>query len=233
MGAPADDTVASGSTQAQLLRAPAATAISGLLFFGLFLAASLLIHKGFGGTPVEALRAKGLDDVSISAIRASLYLLPFVVITFLWFMGVTRTQLGRHEDQLFATVFIGSGLLTMAMLLIGTGLATALAAKGSGATELTGPAREVLARMIWVFWYVLAPKMGGCFILVTTTMLYRVKFLPKWLALVSVLVGYATLLAVTRFSWSLYALPSWVAAISVLVLVREYGPGRRAVQTAA
>jgi hypothetical protein len=87
--------------------------------------------------------------------------------------------------------------------------------------------------MIWVFWYVLAPKMGGCFILVTTTMLYRVKFLPKWLALVSVLVGYATLLAVTRFSWSLYALPSWVAAISVLVLVREYGPGRRAVQTAA
>ena len=54
-------------------------------------------------------------------------------------------------------------------------------------------------------------------------------FLPKWLTVVSVVVGYATLLAVTRFTWSLYALPCWVAVISILVLLREYGPsGRRA-----
>ncbi len=217
------------SSQPQILTAPAATAVAGLLFFGLYVAASVLIHAGFSASPVQTLTTRGLADVNPGPVRAGLYLMPFMVITFLWFIGVARAQFGRHEDQLFTTVFLGTGFLSMAMVLVGAGLATAAAAKGSGIGQLDPATRSLLARTVWVFWYVLAPKLGGCFILVTTSLLYRVKFLPKWLTVVSVVVGYATLLAVTRFTWSLYALPCWVAVISILVLLREYGPsGRRA-----
>ena len=217
------------SSQPQVFRAPAAAAVAGLLFFAFYVGSSVLIHRGMGASPVQALTTTGLANVSPGMVRTGLYLMPFMVVTFLWFIGVARTQFGRHEDQLFTTVFLGTGYLSMAMVLVGAGLATAAAAKGSGIGQLDAATRSLLARTIWVFWYVLAPKVGGCFILVTTSLLFRVKFLPKWLTAVSVVVGYATLLAVTRFSWSLYALPCWVAAISLLVLVREYGPaGRRA-----
>ena len=208
------------------LRSPRAAAIAGILFSGLLMAAILLL---LSVVPRDSLEhgtwlATGLDRVVLA-----INLIPFAGVAFLWFIGVARTQFGRHEDQLFTTVFLGTGYLSMAMVLVGAGLATAAAAKGSGIGQLDAATRSLLARTIWVFWYVLAPKVGGCFILVTTSLLFRVKFLPKWLTAVSVVVGYATLLAVTRFSWSLYALPCWVAAISLLVLVREYGPaGRRA-----
>jgi hypothetical protein len=51
-----------------------------------------------------------------SAIRFALDLVPFAGIAFLWFIGVLRNRLGEPEDQFFATVFIGSGLLFVASL---------------------------------------------------------------------------------------------------------------------
>src|SRR6516225_6883877 len=43
-------------------------------------------------------------------------LVPFAGVAFLWFVGVLRDRLGGREDQFFATVFLGSGLLLLAML---------------------------------------------------------------------------------------------------------------------
>ena len=42
--------------------------------------------------------------------------MPFAGIAFLWFIGVLRDRLGELEDQCFATVFLGSGLLFVAMM---------------------------------------------------------------------------------------------------------------------
>ena len=41
--------------------------------------------------------------------------MPFAGIAFLWFIGVLRDRLGELEDRFFATVFLGSGLLFLAM----------------------------------------------------------------------------------------------------------------------
>ena len=46
----------------------------------------------------------------------ALNLMPFAGIAFLWFIGVLRDRLGEREDRFFATVFLGSGLLFLAML---------------------------------------------------------------------------------------------------------------------
>src|SRR5688500_19255791 len=54
-----------------------------------------------------------------SLIRISLHLVPFAGIAFLWFIGVVREQLGDVEDRLFSTVFMGSGLLFLALLFTG------------------------------------------------------------------------------------------------------------------
>jgi hypothetical protein len=39
-------------------------------------------------------------------------------IAFLWFIGVLRDRIGEREDRFFATVFLGSGLLFVAMIFV-------------------------------------------------------------------------------------------------------------------
>ena len=56
----------------------------------------------------------------------ALNLLPFAAIAFLWFIGVVRDRIGEGEDRLFATVFLGSGLLFIAMMLSAAALAGGL-----------------------------------------------------------------------------------------------------------
>jgi hypothetical protein len=49
-------------------------------------------------------------------VTLALNLPPFAGIPFLWFIGVVCDRLGAREDRFFATVFLGSGLLSRAML---------------------------------------------------------------------------------------------------------------------
>ena len=50
-------------------------------------------------------------------------LIPFAGIAFLWFIGVLRDRIGEREDRFFATVFLGSGLLFVAMLFVAAAIA--------------------------------------------------------------------------------------------------------------
>ena len=51
------------------------------------------------------------DSSGRNAVRLALNLVLFAGIAFLWFMGLLRNRVGTLEDQFFATVFLGSGLL--------------------------------------------------------------------------------------------------------------------------
>ncbi len=55
----------------------------------------------------------------------SLNLVPFAGIAFLWFIGVLRDRIGEREDRFFATVFLGSGLLFVAMMFVAVAVAGA------------------------------------------------------------------------------------------------------------
>ena len=46
----------------------------------------------------------------------------------LWFIGVVRDGLGRFEDKFFASVFLGSGLLFLAMIFVSSAVGVALVA---------------------------------------------------------------------------------------------------------
>ena len=92
---------------------PRAAAIAGILFSLLLLTSLTLIRLSVPENPQDAGTWLSGDWKTISI---ALNLLPFAGVAFLWFIGVVRDRLGEHEDRFFATVFLGSGLLFLAML---------------------------------------------------------------------------------------------------------------------
>jgi hypothetical protein len=102
------------------LRAPRAAAVAGILFAVLLIASYVLVWVSIPENP----EARDLDVISHSkTISFALNLLPFAGIAFLWFIAVVRNRLGALEDRFFATVFLGSGLLYIAMIFTSAALA--------------------------------------------------------------------------------------------------------------
>ena len=64
----------------------------------------------------DPLEAEAWLKTRSNTVALALNLVPFAGIAFLWFIGVLRDRLGELEDRFFATVFLGSGLLFLAML---------------------------------------------------------------------------------------------------------------------
>jgi len=93
------------------------SALSGLVFAVLLVVALVLVRQAPGlGVPDSTYAdfyAAGHGSVLVTA---GLYIVPFAGIAFLWFLAVLRRRIGRGEDQFFSTVFLGSGLLFIAML---------------------------------------------------------------------------------------------------------------------
>src|ERR1700722_18302312 len=94
------------------LKAPRAGAIAGILFSILFITSVSLIRLSVPDSPADP--GTWLSH-SAKSIGFALDLLPFAGIAFLWFMGVLRDRMGAHEDRFLATVFLGSGLLFLAI----------------------------------------------------------------------------------------------------------------------
>src|SRR6185436_13775526 len=100
------------------LKTPKAAAVAGILF-------SILLGLIFGllrmSLPADPLDAGEWLATGVGTVTLAVNLVPFAGIAFLWFLGVLRDRLGAEEDQFFATVFFGSGILFLAMLFAGAG----------------------------------------------------------------------------------------------------------------
>ena len=97
----------------QRMKTPHAAAIAGIIFSLLFITSLLLIWVSIPDNPL----GPATEVIShLKTISFSLNLLPFAGIAFLWFIAVVRDRLGELEDRFFATVFLGSGLLFIAMV---------------------------------------------------------------------------------------------------------------------
>src|SRR3954447_9464388 len=104
-----------GVTRAAI-RTPRAAAVAGIVFAVLLTTAFVLLRWAIPSDTAAA--GKWLEDGGRhDAIVLALNLLPFAGIAFLWFIGVIRDRIGAGEDRFFATVFLGSGLLFVAMML--------------------------------------------------------------------------------------------------------------------
>ncbi|MGO9384580.1 MAG: hypothetical protein ACLP4W_21455 [Mycobacterium sp.] len=193
--------------------------MAGVLFALLFGATLILIRlkmpEGVGDS------AEWLDSQKDGILTAT-KLMPFAGITFLWFIGVVRDNLGRYEDRFFASVLLGSGLLFLAMMFVSTAVAAALVATNAGVTDPAAHV-EVIAfgRMIVVSAAkTYAIRMAAVFMISLATIWLKTGLMPRWLVAVSYLVALGLLIAGDVSMWLTLAFPVWVLVVSALILFR-------------
>src|SRR6478735_2991168 len=187
------------------LETPRAAGVAGLAFAVLFVASIVLLHKHpSSGSSTAEIRDFYVRGGAGGVALVGVYLAPFSGIAFLWFIAVVRNLIGEREDRFFATVFLGSGLLFVAMLFVAAGVGGALLAAVRFEHEPV-PSQDavVLVRSFaFGFLFIYAMRMAAVFMIVVSTIGLRLGIFPRWLvvtgygaALVLILnVSYAALL---------------------------------------
>ena len=174
---------AGNTDQAQLesrnLRTPRAAAVAGIIFAALLITALVLLRVSAPPRNSEA-GAWLASPGNRAELAVALNLVPFAGIAFLWFIGVLRDRIGDREDRFFATVFLGSGLLFVAMMFVAAAVAGAtIAAAGSrlpGADVLV-LSRNVTGSLLNVY----AMRMAAVFTLTTVNIARRTRIVSSWL----------------------------------------------------
>ena len=211
---------------------PRAIAVSGLIFAVLYIAGLVFARLAVPADPREP-GAWLADRAQQSGVRFALNVIPFSGIAFLWFMGVLRNRIGGHEDRFFATVFLGSGYLFVAMIFVTgavfQGLLDTFSSDGSrpAQSETYALARAAAYALMSIF----AVKMAAVFIIVTSTIGLRTAVLPRWLTVVGYALALVMLLTIGGFAWIALAFPSWVLVLSAYILMSDFGQGQMATNT--
>jgi len=210
---------------AQALAPPRAAAVAGVAF-SVLMGVSLVIVRL--AIPVDRTEP-GVwlnDPARRAAVRFAVQLAPFAGIAFLWFIGVLRNRVGALEDQFFATVFLGSGLLFVASLFASAALSGALVeAAASGRVDvLTSEAYDLTRQIAGYFLNVFAIKMAGVFIVSTSTIVLRTGVLPRWMAFLGYACAIVLLLVITSWRWIALLFPLWMVVLSACILLAEFRP---------
>ncbi len=179
------------------------------------LTAMTMMRLGLSDASLASLRH---DEQRRSLIRASLQLVPFAGIAFLWFIGVVREQARRRR---------GPALLNGV-----PGQWPALPRHGVQAAVNANSLLEVLAKPrlatdLWDFGHgstqvlisVYAMRMAAVFTLSVSTVGMRASAFPRWLALLGYAVALVLLLGAGEHRWVQLAFPLWVLLLSVVILL--------------
>ena len=211
-----------GVSGAGRLAPPRAAAIAGIVFAVLMGVSLVLVRLA---VPYQSDAGTWLTDPARrNAVRAAVQLAPFAGIAFLWFVGVLRNRLGPLEDQFFATVFLGSGLLFVASLFASAAFTGAVVeAVASGHVQLLNSDTYFLVRqLIGEFLNVFAIKMAGVFMFSTSMIAFRTRIVPRGVAVLGFLCAVVLLLVITSWPWIALLFPSWMLVISTTVLLLEF-----------
>lgn len=213
-----------GLTHAQL-RTPRAAAIAGVVFSILLFAVFILMRHSVPRDPLEtgAWLHTGATNVVVA-----LNLVPFAGVAFLWFVGALRDKLGRREDQFFATVFLGSALLLLAMLFAAAAVVGAIILAFHAAPEvLVNSATFHFGRgLAYGMINIYVVKTACVFMITTSTIGVYTGFTPRWLALGGYGVAAALMIGSYYFDWSLLVFPIWVLLISICILAEKDSASR-------
>lgn len=206
------------------LKAPKAAAIAGIVFSVLLIISFVLILKSLPANPRDG---EGWLSTNGNTILLALNLVPFAGIAFLWFIGVVRDRLGDNEDKFFATVFLGSGLLFLAMLFVLTAI------EGSIILLYLAQPNQMIASSYYDFGRTIshqimntyALKMAGVFMISTSTVFIRTRVIPKWMAILGYVLAAIMLLRlghIEQLGWVSLSFPLWILLISVYMLIDNY-----------
>jgi hypothetical protein len=203
------------------LRTPRAAGIAGVVFSVLLFAVFLLMRHSVPRDPLEtgAWLHTGATNVLIA-----LNLVPFAGIAFLWFVGALRDKLGTREDQFFATVFLGSGLLLLAMLFAAAAVVGAIILAFHAAPEvLVNSATFHFGRgLAYGMINIYVVKTACVFMITTSTIGVYTGLTPRWLAVGGYAVAAILMIGSYYFDWSLVVFPVWVLLVSFSILTDSH-----------
>ena len=199
------------------LRTARAAAVAGIIFAVLMITALVLLRLSVPAHP-EVAGAWMTDSRRRAAVAVALNLIPFAGIAFLWFIGVLRDRIGEREDRLFATVFLGSGLLFVGMLFVAAAVAGATIAASSsvrpGADVLT-LSRNLTGSLLNVY----TMRMAAVFTLTTVNIARRTAIISRWLVLAGLACALILLVGIGISPWVELLFPAWILALSLDVLI--------------
>jgi len=201
------------------LKTPRAAAIAGIVFSILFIISVVLVRISVPASPQDA--GTWLSG-GWKTVRFALHLLPFAGIAFLWFIAVLRDRMETYEDRFFDTVFLGSGLVFLAMLFASGALA-------GGILMIYGTTHKLMESGTYTFGRtvihhivnVYAVKMAGVFMISACTLSIRTGIFPRWVAFLGYALALMLLLSIGYFNWILLVLPLWVLLVSGYILLTK------------
>jgi hypothetical protein len=191
------------------LSTPRAAAAAGVLFALLFGTALVLIRISLPEGAAPGTQWTQSDH----SIRIASLLMPFAGILFLWFIGVVRDGFGGYEDKFFSSVFIGSGLLFLAMVFV-------TSAVGAALTHSTGETADFGRVLLLTLSKTYALRMAAVFMISLATIWLKTSLMPRWLVGVTYCVAVGLILASDLTMWLTLAFPIWVLVVSLLLLNR-------------
>jgi hypothetical protein len=208
-------------------RTPRAAAFVGILFGVLFALCIVLLHLAM---PPGFADMNAWTDAGRSRAAAAFGLMPLAGLAFLWFLGVVRDRLGVYEDQFFAAVFQGSGLLFLAMTFctfaIGAGMLTAYSLGGDEIMTISifVVGRSIISQMFNIY----ALRMAAVFMFSLSTLWLRTAVMPRAVCFFTYAMAIAMFVGPNLSLLMVLVFPAWVFCVSVYILFlsfRQKGPG--------
>jgi hypothetical protein len=205
-----------------ILTPPRAAAFAGIIFAALMIASLGIVRFTLPDNPASP----GIwltHSNGRNVVRLALNLVPFVGIAFLWFMGVLRHRLGASEDQFFATVFLGSGLLFVGSLFASAAAAGALlqVTPTVNIQQTNDKLYYFVQHLSYTFLNVFAIKMAGVFMFSTCTIALRTALFPRWVAFSGFLCGLVLLVVISNWLWIALIFPLWILLVSAQILIAD------------
>ncbi len=199
------------------LRTPRAAAAAGIIFSVLMISALVLLRISAPPKP-SATGAWLTDAGKRAAVAVALNFVPFAGIAFLWFIGVVRSRIGEREDRFFATVFLGSGLLFVAMLFVAAAVSGGLIAGASASlpdSDTLALAHNLTSSLLNVY----AMRMAAVFTLTTVNIARRTQIVSRQLTLAGLVCAVVLLIGIGISPWVELVFPAWILALSLEILL--------------
>jgi hypothetical protein len=200
------------------LKTPRAAAIAGILF-AVFYSTSLVLIRS--SIPMD-MTVTGADwlNTNLKMVSLALNLIPYAGIAFLWFIGVIRDQVGELEDHFFSTVFLGSGLVFLALTFVAAALASGLLSSYAIlSSDLLNSGMYTYSRAVmYQILNIYAIRMQGVFMISLGTIWIRTGLMNRNWTILSYLLALILLLSISLSAWVTVIFPIWVLAISIHLL---------------
>ena len=213
-----------GDSLARRIRQPASAAIAGIVFAIILTVVIVMLRSAVPVIGPDA--GSWADDPGRrGSVDLALGLIPFAGIAFLWFIGVIRAQVGASEDRFVGTVFLGSGILFVAMLFAAAASLMAVLSLQQAGVDMPVEARAWAWALGSTLLGVFGVKMAAVFVATVATVGRRSRALPSWLPVSGYVTAILLVLTPPLPSVVQFLFPAWVLALSGFLLTGRQGRG--------